>query len=274
MEVLEPLATIAFYLGVVAYSVASTLFFVDLARKQGAQLAATWAPRVLGIGVVLHSAHVGAASARANASPFESLHFALSLSALIAAAVYLLLRRRARIHAIGAFVSPIALTFLVGAQFVSVKSPTSALPGSLLAVHVTANLLGIGFFLLAGGASVFYLVQERRLKEKRLGSIRGRLPPLDALDVTEHRLLLAGFPLLTLGIATGAIWAGQLEQGAEVARALLAYTTWLLVAAVLILRAVAGWRGRRAAYGTIAGVLCMMLVILVYVVRPAVGDGL
>ncbi len=269
---MSAIATIAFTLGVVAYSASSTLFFVDLARREGAPQAAKWAPWVLAAGAGLHAAHVITASATLNRWPFDSLHFALSLSALIAVSVYLALRQRARIHAIGAFVSPLALTFLVGAQFVSVSAPPTTIPSTLLTLHVAANLLGIGFFMLAGGVSVFYLVQERRLKQKRVIGT-GKLPPLDSLDTTEHRLLLAGFPLLTLGIATGAIWARQLEAGGgvEVARALLAYATWLLVAAVLTLRAVAGWRGRRAAYGTIAGVVCVMLVILVYVVRPHGG---
>lgn len=271
---MDPLATIAFTLGVIAYSAASTLFFVDLARREGAPLAAKWAPWVLAAGAGLHATHVLSASAILNRSVFDSLHFALSLSALIAVAAYLALRQRARIHAVGAFVSPLALTFLVGAQFVSVSEPPTNIPHTLLALHVAANLLGIGFFLLAGGASVFYLVQERRLKQKR-AIPSAKLPPLDSLDIAEHRFLLAGFPLLTLGIATGAIWARQLEAGggAEVARALLAYSTWVLIAAVLTLRAVAGWRGRRAAYGTIAGVVCVMLVIAVYVVRPQ-GGGL
>lgn len=272
---MDALATAAFTLGVIAYSVASTLFFLELARREGAPLAKRWAPIVLGAGAVVHTLHVVAASASTHRLPLESLHFSLSLSALMAIVAYLVLRRSMRIHAIGAFVAPLALTFLVGAQFVAIGEPATPLPRSFLMLHVAANLLGIGFFLLAGGASVFYLVQERRLKEKR-AMPSAKLPPLDALDVTEHRLLLAGFPLLTLGIATGALWAAELEHGggAEVARAILAYATWLLVAGVLLLRAVAGWRGRRAAYGTIAGVFCMVLVILVYAVRPAMGAGL
>jgi ABC-type uncharacterized transport system permease subunit len=53
----------------------------------------------------------------------------------------------------------------------------------------------------------------------------------------------------------------------EVLRAALAYLAWLLVAAVLVLRATLGWRGRRTAYGTLAGVACVLLVIVAYVVR-------
>jgi ABC-type transport system involved in cytochrome c biogenesis permease subunit len=47
----------------------------------------------------------------------------------------------------------------------------------------------------------------------------------------------------------------------------LGYVTWLLFAGVLLLRAAAGWRGRRAAYGTIAGFGCAMLVLLFYLLR-------
>jgi ABC-type uncharacterized transport system permease subunit len=133
----------------------------------------------------------------------------------------------------------------------------------------------VGLFLLAGAASAFYLCQERRLKERRTTPLQGKLPPLDALDLTEHRLLLAGFPLLTFGIVSGAVFAARIDSmtSASLARTALAYTTWILVAGVLVLRALAGWRGRRAAYGTLAGVACVLLVIGIYVAHSG-GGGL
>ncbi len=273
---MEQLATIAFYLGVIAYSAAATLFFVDLARREGSGAASRWAPRALGLGALMHAGHVVTASLLSRVCPVESLHFALSLSALIATAVFLLVRRRLRLNAIGAFVAPVALTFLVGAQFVGVSAPSPDLPRGLLALHITANLLGLGLFLLAGAAGAFYLVQERRLKEKRASWLTSKLPPLDALDRTEHRLLLAGFPLLTFGIVTGVMFVTHLTGAgaAEMLRTALAFTTWFLVAGVLVLRAVAGWRGRRAAYGTIAGVVCVLLVILLYAFKPGAAEGL
>jgi ABC-type uncharacterized transport system permease subunit len=272
---MQDLATIAFYLGVIAYSVAATLFFLDLARREGSPLAQAWAPRALAIGAASHASHVVTASLLSRICPVESLHFALSLSALIVVGVYLALRRRLRLQAVGSFVAPIALTFLVGAQFVNLsREPGPDVPRTLLAIHVTVNLLGVGLFLLAAAVGAFYLVQERQLKEKRVGWLTAKLPPLDALDRTEHRLLLAGFPLLTLGIATGAVFATRLDAGTEMLRASLAYATWLLAAAVLLLRVTAGWRGKRAAYGTIAGAVCVMLVILLYAVQPAAGARL
>jgi ABC-type uncharacterized transport system permease subunit len=271
---MEQLAYFAFTAGVIAYSAAATLFFLHLARRDETALATRWAPIALGAGAALHALHVVSASLLSNVCPVASPHFALSLAALVAVLVYLPLRSRLRLHAIGAVVAPVALTFLVGAQFVGAgRSASEGIPRALLMAHVTANLLGVALFLLAGAAGGFYLVEEHKLRAKRVGLLRGKLPPLDSLDRTEHRLLLAGFPLLTFGIVTGAMFVSRLGAAstAELVRAGLGSATWLLVAAVLLLRAVAGWRGRRSAYGTLAGVACLVIVILFYAFRPALG---
>jgi len=264
-------ATVAFYLGVIAYSAASTLFFLDLARA-GTGLG-TWGPRALSAGALFHAGHVVVASLLTRICPVETLHFALSFSGLMAVGAYLLLRRRLRIDALGALIAPLALTFLIGAQFVS-ESPgvDQALPRPLLVLHIAANVLGVGLFLLAGASGAFYVVEERRLKKKQLG-LASRLPPLAALDKTAHRLLLAGFPLLTFGIVTGSLFIEQLSSmdASELLRSLLGYASWILLAIVLLLRRIVGWTGRRAAYGTLAGVGCVLLVVLVYIFRVSPG---
>ncbi|HYQ26787.1 MAG TPA: cytochrome c biogenesis protein CcsA [Polyangiaceae bacterium] len=272
------IATIAFYFGVITYSVAATLFFMELLRKDGDGARSPWAPRLLALGGVLHATHVLTASLLSHVCPIDSLHFALSFSALIAVGAYLALRERLRLSALGAFIAPIALTFLVGAQFVGQSSEAAlGVSRTLLMFHIAANVLGIGLFLIAGAAGSVYLLQEHRLRTKKRVAHRGsRLPPLDSLDTTTHRLLLAGFPLLTFGVVTGAVFSRQLTNpgGAESLRSLLGYATWILLAAVLVLRKTAGFSGRKAAYGTIAGVVCMLLVLLMYVVRSGGGGNL
>jgi len=263
---------LVFYATAAFYAAASALFFHSLVRTRGADRSGAWAPRALWIAVALHALYVCWASFAAHVCPVQSIHFVGSVAALLASALFLLLRTRAGIGALGAFVAPVALTFMLGSRFVG--GPDRPVSGGLLALHVTANVLGDALFLLATGAAVLYLVEERRLKQKQAASLFGRLPPLDALDSAEHRLLLGGFPLLTLGIVTGTAWASRLESGspAETARALFAYGTWILFAAVLVMRAALGWRGRRAAYGTIAGFLFAVAVLVVYLLRgPATG---
>lgn len=273
---METLASAAFFLGAAAYTAAAILFFLDLARRDGSPQAARYAPVALGLAALLHSGHVVTASLLSKVCPVRSLHFALSLSALILVTAYLVLRKRWRLNAIGAFAAPVALAFMVSAQFVGVVQPNA--PGTsrvLLTLHIAANLGGVGFFVLAGIAGAFYLVQEKSLKGKRPTWLTAKLPPLDALDHTEHRLLLAGFPLLTFGVATGALFVSKLgiTSGTELLRNGLGWATWLLLAGVLGLRAILGWRGRRSAYGTLAGVVCVTAVILMYMVKTGSGGG-
>jgi ABC-type uncharacterized transport system permease subunit len=271
---MNSISVIAFHIVVVVYSVAAALYFVDLAAGDRAVLARRFAPRVFLAAVGLHAAHLIFEMVSGLADAW-SPRSALSLCGITASAAYVAIRRKLRIDAVGVAVAPLVLTLYVASEFLRGSGVVTDFPRTLLFLHVIANVLGVGLFLLAGAASGFYLVQERRLKEKRVKSLHGRMPALDALDLTEHRLLLAGFPLLTFGIVSGAVFAVRLDamSGASAARALLAYATWLLVASVLVLRAVAGWRGRRAAYGTLAGVACVIVVIGIYVARSG-GGGL
>jgi ABC-type uncharacterized transport system permease subunit len=134
---------------------------------------------------------------------------------------------------------------------------------------VTAILLASALFAIASALAATYLLQEKQLKQKRALGLLQRLPPLDVLDRASHKFLLAGFPLLTLGIVTGLVWIGKIGSEAGLLRQVLAYAAWVLFAIVLLMRSAGGWRGRRAAWGTILGFACAVLVFLVYLVRNA-----
>jgi ABC-type uncharacterized transport system permease subunit len=290
----EALSTVTFALALLLYGGASVLFYLEVARQRaGAQVspppppssragarplvpAGELAPRLLTAGAIGHAAYVGLASFVAHVCPIRSVHFLLSVASLFSIAGYLTLRRRFRIGPLGLLVSPLGLAFLLGTYFLGKPGPEPKLSAVFIALHVLANLLGVALFLLAGGAAALYLVQEKRLKQKRKVAPRiANLPPLDALDHAEHRFLVAGFPLLTLGIITGTYWAQKLEVGSpdEVMRTVFGYATWLLIAGVLLLRAAAGWRGKRSAYGTLAGLVCAAAVLLIYLIRPALEIG-
>jgi ABC-type uncharacterized transport system permease subunit len=272
------LADLLFGATAVVYSAACVMFIAFLlgwpsGAPEGAEgdgRIARWAPRLVAIGVPLHAAHIVSASLLLHVCPVEGIHFAMNVASMLAALAYVVARARFRIDVVGAFVAPLALTFLLASRFVGADGAPK-LRSAILPFHVAANLLGVALFTLAFAAAVAYLLQERHLKQKNLQGIYQRLPPLDALDRAEHRFLVAGFPLLTIGILTGTLWAREVEAGgaAEIARAAFGYVSWGLFGAVLLLRAAAGWRGRRAAYGTIAGFGFTLLVLLFYLVRDA-----
>ncbi len=271
---METLVTVSFTLAVIAYSVASTQYFVNLAR--GADEARTrMAARILMLAAFLHSLHIVAASLFTNTCPVASLRFALSVGGLFAVVLFLLVRVRPRLDPLGSAVAPLALTFLTTAQFIGQSAAPVGVSKGLLASHVAANLLGLGFVLLAGGCAAFYVWVESRLKKKRLAAI-GRLPSLDVLDRAGRRMLLWGFPLLTFGVVTGGLFVTQIDTSslASLLRSILGYVAWALVLGVLVSRAVLGWSPRRSAYGTLLGVGCVCLVLLVYLLRPLLEGSL
>ena len=269
-----PLANLLFAVTACLYGVACLLFVASLLGR--AQRLTRWAPRLVALAVPLHAGQIVVASLALRVCPVAGIHFAMSVASLLAALVYLIARTRFRIDVFGAFVAPLALTFLLASRFVAAGgNDVPRLRSAILPFHVAANLLGVALFALAFTAAVGYLVQERHLKRKRLEGIFQRLPPLDALDRAEHRFLVAGFPLLTVGILTGSLWAREVEAGgtAEILRAIFGYVSWGVFGLVLLLRAAAGWRGRRAAYGTVAGFCLAILVLVLYLVRGVAAAG-
>lgn len=279
--------------GALLYAAAGGLFFVDAAKRSAGARGAgrdaapgstrspanppRLAANLLALGAMAHLGFITASSFLTHTCPVGSVHFILSFVAIFAAFLFTIARAFARqagprenIDSLGVIVAPLGLAFLLGTFFLDKPTVGHSLGSGFLAFHVLMNVVGIALFTLAGAAASLYLVQERRLKQKRLTRLGG-LPPLDTLDRALHRFLVIGFPMLTIGVVSGTFFAYQLESGKadEIMRIVLGYATWLLVAAVLLLRTAAGWRGKRSAYGTLLGLLFAMSCLLVYVFRPA-----
>jgi ABC-type uncharacterized transport system permease subunit len=271
------IANLLFFATSLAYLAAAVLFLGFLAGAKAASSTARFAPALLGLGAAMHGAHIYVASELAHVCPVEGIHSAMSVVSFFVCVAYLALRSRWRIDVVGAFVAPLALTSLLASRFVGGGdiAPGPGLKSAFLPLHVAVNMLGVALFSLACGAAITYLVQETQVKKKRLEGVFQRLPPLDSLDRAEHKLLLWSFPLLTIGIVTGAVWTKKLEVagGLDLLHAAFGYGAWMICAGVLLLRAGAGWRGRRAAYGTIAGFGFTVLLLLLYLLRTPAGDA-
>ena len=118
-----------------------------------------------------------------------------------------------------------------------------------LIVHIILVLAGYAALLLTAVSSVFYLVQERRLKSKRSQSLLEKLPPLGILDDLISSSMGFGFVFITLGVIFGTLWA-FIELGTHWlgnSSIALSFVFWALCLAMIFMRASAGWRGRKAA---------------------------
>jgi ABC-type uncharacterized transport system permease subunit len=251
----------------VCYAIACTLYLVFLVRDTDRmRRVAAW---MLGAAAVAYVAFLAADFLIAGNMPLGNIQQTLSLASLLIVVAFLAALTSYRVAVLGGFITPVTLLFFLGAGLGrSVGNVPSDVREIFLPLHIGVNVLGVVAFALAFAAAVAYVIQERLLRQKKIGGLFQRLPALDALDSYSFRLLLIGFPLLTIGIVTGAIWAVRSPetQGMSAPHG-FALLAWLVFAGVLLLRRAAGWQGRRAAVGTMLGFACAIAVLIGYVVR-------
>jgi cytochrome c-type biogenesis protein CcsB len=88
-----------------------------------------------------------------------------------------------------------------------------------------------------------------------------RLPPAKVLDELAYKTAIFGFPIWTVGIVLGAIWA-QSAWGRYWGwdpKETWSFIVWTIYAAYLHARATAGWRGRRAAAIAVVGLASLLI---------------
>lgn len=139
---------------------------------------------------------------------------------------------------------------LISMAYFGIKMPDVAL-------RIEPFLVALLVFLAAAcwGAVLLYFRGENLIE---------RLPPVDTLDFLSYRSVVVAFPLMTIVIVTGAVWA-QSAWGRWWGwdpKETASLVTWIVYAAYLHMRIVAGWKGRPAAVINIIGFLSVIFTYL------------
>ena len=246
------------------YFIASIFYLVSMiARRPKAGRSGRW---ILLVGIIVHAACFGVRHSTVGGAPVTSLHESLAFFAWCLVLLFLLLDLRFHLSVMGAFAAPAAFLLMIA----SALSPdimvqlNPVLRSWLFPVHIVFAFLGNAAFALAFGAGVMYLVQNRMLKSKRFTGIYQLLPSLDTLDKVNYTCLSVGFPLMTLGIISGAFWANTAwgSYWSWDPKETWALLTWLLYAALLHGRLSVGWRGRKAAIFSIIAFIFLLFTFL------------
>ena len=123
----------------------------------------------------------------------------------------------------------------------------------LLTVHVAVAVVAYGAFAVASGAAVLYLLQPYFPNLP--------LPKPAVLEDISYRAILIAFPLDTMVIILGALWA-DVAWGSYWSwdpKETASLFTWLIYGAYLHARVVRGWHGKRAAWLLLAGFGAVLL---------------
>jgi ABC-type uncharacterized transport system permease subunit len=205
-----------------------------------------------------------------------SFPYTLSLISCLLVGGFLLLERRLRLDALGAFVAPLALGMMVFSgvlfHFGSGSAPELVSGDALLLLHISLTILGHVAFAFACGVSLALILQESLLKSKRFSAIGRKLPSLRLLDRLNRNLLVGGFFCMLSGVAVG-FYFGALRDVMVFDRSWRVF--WTLVTLAIYAALVTGMlsrglRGSRAAWLSVAG-FCSVLISFVAV--HVVGGG-
>lgn len=194
----------------------------------------------------------------------EGIHEVQSTLALLVVGIFLLIWVRYRTLSFGLFALPLAflLTLVpaIGMDRYTFSSPM--IRSGWIFVHVTSLLAAYATLIFSMVASLLYLVQERRLKNKRSPGFLEWLPPLDTMDQIARTMLVLGFHCMTLGLATGSLIAQERYGAAYFTdpKIFLSFIMWGLYVVLLLVRRSTGLRGRRAVYLSSAVFIIMLSV--------------
>ncbi|GAB4435893.1 MAG: c-type cytochrome biogenesis protein CcsB [bacterium] len=205
----------------------------------------------LGISLTLSFFYLIAKAISLGYFPITNKHVSLIFFEFLLILIFYIFYFRFRLLMVGVFLSPLALLLVIIAAFMN-KETSEVIPilhSLWLPIHVMAAFIGNALFALSFVISFIYLIENFRLKKKRFDALGKYLPSLTMLDNINYFCIVYGFPFMTLGIITGAIWA-QYAIGSywnNDPKEIWSLITWILYAALLHLRLITGWKGKKVA---------------------------
>lgn len=188
-------------------------------------------------------------------TPCTNMYESLVFFSWAFVASYLLADLFLKITRLGFFILVCNLAILIYAfsHDAAVRPLMPALQSNWLLLHVATCFFSYGAFAVSFIASMVYLLP---IPKKYFSH--------EQLDRVIYKSILFGFPLLTLGVASGAVWANEAwgQYWSWDPKETWALVTWMIYALYLHLRLMKGWSGKKLAGIAVIGFL---FVIFTYV---------
>lgn len=242
--------------------------------------------------------------------PLSNLYESLMFFTWCITLICIILEIRTSLTLLGVITSPLAM-FIIGFTTLSLPdgmqkaSPlVPALKSNWLMMHVSIMMLSYSTLVIGSLLSILFLILTRgkqvELKGNSIGQLNfenittinteeslktdtnislskgileKKLNLLESLDNLSYRIIGLGFPLLTIGIIAGAVWANEAwgSYWSWDPKETWALITWLVFAAYLHTRITKSWQGKGPA---ILASIGFIIVWICYLGVNFLGKGL
>lgn len=228
--------------------------------------------------------------------PLSNLYESLIFLSWCISLIHLFLEFKTKSRLLGSISTPL-MFFLTG--FSSLTLPLEmqkALPlvpslqSNWLMMHVSMMMVSYGILIIGSLLSLLYLafeyfnnkekiennylIQSTKITNIEISQASSyKLSLLQLVDTWSYRIIGLGFPFLTLGIISGAVWANEAwgSYWSWDPKETWALITWLVFAIYLHSRLIKGWEGQKAA---ILGSCGFFVIWICYLGVNFLGKGL
>jgi cytochrome c-type biogenesis protein CcsB len=193
--------------------------------------------------------------------------------------ILIIVESRTKTKIIGAIVIPIILFIVLFATLIlphamQIASPlVPSLQSNWLMMHVSMMMVSYSILILGSLLSILFLVISKNNFSQVLKINKSKDNLLGNLDNWSYRTIGFGFPCLTIGIISGAVWANEAwgSYWSWDPKETWALITWIVFASYIHARLTKGWAGDKAAF---LGSFGFCVVWICYLGTNFLGQGL
>jgi ABC-type transport system involved in cytochrome c biogenesis permease subunit len=219
-----------------------------VSKKAAARIAADVFFYLAGLLAAAAMVFIGLASGRI---PLSNTYETMLLMAFVVPLLYLFIMKMDSSGVIAAGLSFLCLALIASSSFLdSAPRPlVPALKSNWLTIHVMLSFISYASFAVAFISAIVFLASREKDRS--------------SADEVSYRCILLGYPFLTLGIVTGAVWANQAwgSYWSWDPKETWALITWLIYGAYLHMRLSYGIKGIKSSVLAIIG---FVLVLFTY----------
>lgn len=198
-------------------------------------------------GIISLSLYIGMRWQAAGRPPFSNMFESLVVFSWAIAIVSIFIDLRYGIRIVAALGSLMSLLAIGGASLFDkeIAPLLPALKSNWLTIHVLTCFIGYAALTISFVASAVLLFKKSEDMK---------------LDTISYKMVLFGFLFLALGIISGAVWANSAwgTYWSWDPKETWSLITWFVYAIYLHARLRKGWKGRPAAWLSVAGFLAML----------------
>ena len=258
--------TIIFGFAAAAYLAAAVVGIVQLfgrGRKCGRYLVP-----LVALGAVLDAVMLIFRAVAIKAIPLTGAYESLVVLTIVFALIYLLLSMAINRVWFGSVMAWLICCLMVLAA--SIAEPASAAreaastPWAI--AHAIAMILGSASLMVATASAVLYLLGRRKLKQKKVAAVLGKLPNIEKLKQLNLWGLKLCFVLMTFGLASGVGLSASIGRTARDlatdSKIVLITAVWLLLGLLLALSRTGRLKEKTIAYATIVASALILFAVV------------